>query len=78
MAQPPRTLLMFGSTDPAVTEFQDKLKLAGAADPPIELSKMGRFGPRTQAAVIKFQKASGPEPDGRVGPRTWDALDSVA
>lgn len=34
----------------------------------------GVFGPRTQAAVIEFQKHMGLVPDGVAGPVTWEAL----
>lgn len=34
----------------------------------------GRFGPRTRANVVAFQKASGLPPDGEAGPRTLAAL----
>jgi murein L,D-transpeptidase YcbB/YkuD len=34
----------------------------------------GDFGPKTEAAVKTFQKRSGLEPDGVVGPLTWAAL----
>jgi hypothetical protein len=32
------------------------------------------FGPKTKAAVIKFQKTNGLKPDGVVGPKTWAVL----
>lgn len=38
----------------------------------------GAFGPLTEAAMRRFQRAHGLVPDGIVGPRTWKALDTVA
>jgi hypothetical protein len=32
------------------------------------------YGPLTRAAVIAYQEVSGLDPDGIVGPRTWEAL----
>lgn len=37
----------------------------------------GVFGPRTKAAIIAFQKQFSLTPDGLVGPKTWEKLDSV-
>ncbi|MEK7528590.1 MAG: peptidoglycan-binding domain-containing protein [Patescibacteria group bacterium] len=34
----------------------------------------GYFGPKTQSAVIDFQKNNRLETDGIVGPQTWNAL----
>jgi Putative peptidoglycan binding domain len=57
-------LLRFGSRGPDVAEVQALLGLT--AD--------GRFGARTRAAVIAFQRSAGLEPDGIVGPLTRGAL----
>jgi peptidoglycan hydrolase-like protein with peptidoglycan-binding domain len=34
----------------------------------------GKFGPKTQTAVIAFQKSVGIKQDGIVGPATWKRL----
>lgn len=34
----------------------------------------GDFGPKTEAAVIEWQKAHGLTPDGIVGPKVWEAM----
>jgi len=39
-----------------------------------QLSEDGNFGPLTQAAVINFQRMSGLNPDGVIGPLTWGRL----
>lgn len=62
-----------GSTGPAVRELQVLLRNAGFEPGPID----GIFGPRTQAAVIAFQRSKGLTPDGIVGILTWTALGRV-
>jgi peptidoglycan hydrolase-like protein with peptidoglycan-binding domain len=37
----------------------------------------GPFGPTTEAAVRRFQRARGMIPDGIVGPKSWAALDAL-
>lgn len=53
-----------GSNNEAVRTLQ--LRLALVDD--------GVFGPKTEAAVVAFQKSKGLKPDGVVGPKTWAAL----
>ena len=36
----------------------------------------GKFGAKTEEALIKFQKDSGLEPDGICGKKTWEALEA--
>lgn len=57
----------------AVTALQLRMKSSG-----IEVDADGKFGPKTRAAVIEFQKANGLKPDGIVGPATSALLQSQA
>ena len=34
----------------------------------------GKIGPKTKAAIMKFQQAKGLKADGKVGPKTWAEL----
>jgi phosphatidylserine/phosphatidylglycerophosphate/cardiolipin synthase-like enzyme len=86
----PRPTVRRGSSGPAVGEAQAKLNRvhaletaqgrAGLDQCPLEVD--GRFGPKTQAAVLSFQRLAFPgEPrewDGIVGPKTWTRLDAYA
>lgn len=51
-------------------QIQKALKDAGYYEGKID----GRFGPKSKAAVKKFQKAQGLVVDGKVGSRTWASL----
>ncbi len=59
-----------GMLGPDVRDLQTRLRLQGfhrgAAD--------GAFGPLTEAAVMRFQRSRGLEPDGFVTSRVWRAL----
>lgn len=54
----------------AVKEVQRALKAQGISPGTID----GAYGPQTAAAVAAFQLAKGLNPDGEVGPITWQAL----
>jgi uncharacterized repeat protein (TIGR02543 family) len=62
-------LLRSGSSGSAVRELQQELNVKGYA-----LAADGIFGPKTKAAVMKFQKSQGIAVDGIVGPVTWGRL----
>jgi hypothetical protein len=71
----PRPVLRRGSRGPWVRTLQQSLNnwLARAPVRPL-LILDGIFGPRTQAAVIVFQRSRSLPADGVAGPRTWAAL----
>lgn len=62
--------LRIGARGPYVSMLQLALLRSGFLNEEPD----GIFGPRTQSAVITFQRASSLTPDGIVGPRTWSAL----
>jgi DNA invertase Pin-like site-specific DNA recombinase/peptidoglycan hydrolase-like protein with peptidoglycan-binding domain len=55
---------------PRVRTLQDKLKRLGLRPGPVD----GHFGPRTQAAVSRFERRRGLEPDGVADTRTRTVL----
>jgi DNA invertase Pin-like site-specific DNA recombinase/peptidoglycan hydrolase-like protein with peptidoglycan-binding domain len=62
----------FGSADDAkrVRSLQRTLRRLGWSPGPVD----GLFGPRTEAAVVRFQRSAGLAVDGIVGPRTGREL----
>ena len=70
MAEP---VLKKGSTDPAVRDLQDALKVLGHDPGPID----GVFGAKTETAVKAFQKAREIPVDGIVGRVPWINIDEA-
>ena len=72
----PGTPLRQGSRGPFVTVIQTELNRISRNYPAIpRIPEVdGIFGPRTEAAVRKFQEVFNLEPDGVVGKATWYAL----
>ncbi|MCJ7712626.1 MAG: peptidoglycan-binding protein [Chloroflexi bacterium] len=77
-----RRTLRYGHTGPDVKQLQ--MKLRSLRERRHDLDRAGRnskidgiFGPLTRKDVIDFQGDTGLEADGIVGPRTWDAIDSL-
>jgi peptidoglycan hydrolase-like protein with peptidoglycan-binding domain/DNA invertase Pin-like site-specific DNA recombinase len=62
------------STSQEVRALQRKLRKLGWGPGPVD----GRFGPRTERAVMRFQRAAGLVSDGIRGPRTAGALGAAA
>ncbi len=68
-------LLQSGSRGQSVRQLQFMLRvLSEYIDSIPTLQEDGIFGPRTQEAVVAFQRFAGLTPDGIVGPATWRAL----
>ncbi|MFI9613341.1 D-Ala-D-Ala carboxypeptidase family metallohydrolase [Streptomyces sp. NPDC052023] len=61
-----------GMTGADVTQLQ--IRVAGHVDYGEILSVDGNFGPRTKAAVAKFQQAYGLSADGAAGPQTFSKI----
>ncbi|MDE7271008.1 MAG: LysM peptidoglycan-binding domain-containing protein, partial [Acetatifactor sp.] len=72
---PPSSVLRLGSTGQDVITLQYLLNVAAEFNSAIPAPKQdGNFGRDTQQAVAAFQIAAGLNPDGIVGPLTWQAL----
>lgn len=65
-----RPLLERGDRGSEVAELQRQLAAAGYASGAAD----GSFGPRTEAALLAFQRANGVFDSGKAGPDTWGAL----
>lgn len=63
-----RPVLRQGDSGQAVMDLQRELGMTSLG------FGLGKFGPRTKAAVIAFQKSQGLAPDGVVGVECWKAL----
>jgi peptidoglycan hydrolase-like protein with peptidoglycan-binding domain len=62
--------LRIGMTGSAVVKLQERLQAIGVYDGAVD----GVFGAATQTAVKTAQRSFSLEPDGIVGPATWEAL----
>lgn len=72
---PPGSVLRLGSSGQDVITLQYLLNLAAEFNSAIPAPvQNGYFGRETQQAVAAFQSAAGLNPDGVVGPLTWQAL----
>lgn len=70
VTNPEFPILRRGSRGAAVERLQQRLRARGF----LQSSPDGVFGADTEAAVKAAQRRYGLEPDGIVGPATWDAL----
>lgn len=72
---PPASVLRQGSKGQDVITLQYLLDVISQYYPGIPApAQDGTFGSKTLQAVTAFQRTMGLEPDGMVGPATWDAL----
>ena len=74
----PGTLLKNGSSGPFVSYIQQRLdEIAVVVATIPTLTADGRFGARTQGAVVAFQSTFGLVADGIVGPATWRLINGI-
>lgn len=66
----PQALSLPPAGKPSSQDIQTALKNAGFYSGNVD----GKIGPMTKKAIIEFQKANGLQPDGKVGPKTWEIL----
>ncbi|MCL2224988.1 MAG: peptidoglycan-binding protein [Defluviitaleaceae bacterium] len=70
----PGVVLRRGMQGPSIRQVQERLNELGATP---RLATDGIFGVLTEAAVMAFQRTRDLNPDGVVGPLTWNALFST-
>jgi hypothetical protein len=70
------SILRQGSKGEDVVRLQNLLNRYAKPVPPLKLD--GDFGPKTEAAVLQFQRQQGLQVDGEVGPKTWGKLNAMA
>jgi peptidoglycan hydrolase-like protein with peptidoglycan-binding domain len=71
----PGSPIRIGAQGEVVRSIQRCLNRVAARHPAIgTLTEDGNFGPMTQNSVMAFQRIFGLNPDGVVGPLTWDRL----
>lgn len=70
----PRLALHLGSKDEDVKALQEALNRTRLEKDKLKVD--GDFGQGTLEAVKEFQQVHGLEPDGKVGPYTWEKLDA--
>ena len=76
----PSVSLVQGDEGVCVAYLQELLDTRGwgfNGGNPYNVSIDGQFGPLTHAAVVSFQKGSGLQDNGEVGPLTWTDLGSA-
>jgi predicted chitinase len=72
-------VLVEGALGPDVIALKKLLRTWGKEHPlPKPLKPTPLFGPATTAAVKAFQKANGIQATGKVGRKTWEALEAAA
>lgn len=72
---PPSSVLRLGSSGQDVITLQYLLNVAAEFNSAIPAPRQdGNFGRETQQSVMAFQRTAGLDPDGMVGPLTWQAL----
>jgi lysozyme len=70
-----QSLLVFGAHGPEVVRLKKLLKKwSKAHPPPAHFVENDVFGKNTLTVVKRFQKAAGLDDDGKVGSKTWKAL----
>ena len=74
---PPSPIPAADKTNRPTLRRGDRGDAVKAAQAGLKVTVDGVFGPGTEAAMREFQRGKGLVPDGIVGPRTWQALDTV-